>query len=165
MLSHSFASFATYVVLLCASLRVVASSPVGTSESQDIALTSPNATDSAANYPSYKIQDTQLSLVLVSKSNPIIARDTLLLFVECIYSATERINKGGKEATDPVQVIQHKNGRVQIQMEGFHDHLDPWKSTQVFYGMATLGAKLGYWHSTFMVLEDQLGYIARIDIM
>ncbi|KAL8722200.1 MAG: hypothetical protein Q9181_007540, partial [Wetmoreana brouardii] len=118
-------------------------------------------TDSAANYPSYRIRDTALSLVVISKSNPIIVIDTLLLLVECLYSATEKIKKGGREATDPVQVIQHKNGRVQIQMEGLHDHLNTWKSTQVFYGMATLGTKLGYWHSTFMVLEDRVGYIAK----
>ena len=91
-------------------------------------------------------------------------RDTLILLVESIFSATTKICAGGEEADNPVIVFTHIYGGVQLQIVGFEDLLTPFKTAQIFEGMAAVGPRIGYWYSTLSVLEDGKGKIAKIDI-
>lgn len=91
-------------------------------------------------------------------------RDTLILLIESLFAATTKIYAGGEEAHDPVLAFTHIHGRVQLQIIGIDDSLTPFKMAQIFEGMAAVGARIGYWYCTLLVLEDGVGKIARIDI-
>lgn len=50
-------------------------------------------------------------------------------------------------------------------MTGSGDHLTSWKSAQIFYGLAAYAAKVGYYHASYLVVEEKVGYIAKVDIV
>ncbi|KAL8838640.1 MAG: hypothetical protein Q9170_002048 [Blastenia crenularia] len=110
---------------------------------------------------SYRLPGTDLTLVVEPRKRPLGVKDTLLLFIECLFSATRRINAGGQEAIDPVEVLSHKHGYTQIQLIGYHQQITPWKAAEIFQGMATVSAKAGYFDSETVVVQDRVGIIAR----
>ena len=75
----------------------------------------------------------------------------------------ERLNRGGTAATGAVDVFSHRYADVQLQIIGYRDLLTPFKIGQVVRGIAIMGEKEGYYLSTYYVLEDGLGRIARVD--
>lgn len=124
-----------------------------------------NNTDVPTNARRYRIPATDLTLILERRVNPIGMKDTLVLLTQCLYSTTEKIHQGGKAATEPVEIFQHKYGSVQVQMEGVREQLTPFKVAQVFYGLATIEAQIGFYHETFAVVRNGVGLIARITIV
>ena len=105
-----------------------------------------------------------MTVIIESQSGRSDTKDMLILLVESIFSATTKIHAGGEEADNPVEVFTHIYGRVQLQIVGFEDLLTPFKTAQIFEGMAAVGARIGYWYCTLSVLEDGKGKIAKIDI-
>ncbi|KAL8889540.1 MAG: hypothetical protein Q9215_003194 [Flavoplaca cf. flavocitrina] len=112
----------------------------------------------------YVIPKSDLILVLTPSKRSLIVKDTLLLLMESLFSATERIDAGGRSALDPVELFTHKHGYVQIQVIGYFEKLTPFKLAQVFMGMATVGARAGYYDSNIIVVEHNVGPIAQVHI-
>ena len=71
---------------------------------------------------------------------------------------------GGTDATAPVDIFTHRYANVQLQIVGYRDLLTPFKVAQVVRGIAIMGEHTDYYLSTFYVLEDRVGRIARVDI-
>ncbi|KAL8724164.1 MAG: hypothetical protein Q9166_008103 [cf. Caloplaca sp. 2 TL-2023] len=120
-----------------------------------------NRTDTSEG-EAFRISDTDLILVFHPLKKPLSIKDILILLIESIFSATQKINAGGKAAADPVEVFAHKYGRVQMQVIGFRGLLGPYKCAEIFNGLATIGAKTGYYESSVTVYEDRLGAIALV---
>ncbi|KAL8980958.1 MAG: hypothetical protein Q9205_004109, partial [Flavoplaca limonia] len=78
----------------------------------------------------YVIPKSDLILVLTPSKRSLIVKDTLLLLMESLFSATERIDAGGRSALDPVELFTHKHGYVQIQVIGYFEKLTPFKLAQ-----------------------------------
>ena len=124
----------------------------------------PNATALTSDGEGYRIPSTDLRLIFHEVSKPIAMKDSLVILVQSLFSATERINAGGKMARESIGVISHKYGDVQIQVVGFRDRLWAYKAAQAFEGLATIGANIGFYESTIIVVENRVGPIARIDL-
>lgn len=124
----------------------------------------PNATILTSDDEGYRIPSTDLRLIFHEVSKPIAMKDSLVILVQGLFSATERINAGGKIARESVGVISHKYGDVQIQMVGYRGQLWAFKAAQAFEGLATIGAKIGFYESTILVIEDRVGPIAKVDL-
>ena len=53
-------------------------------------------------------------------------------------------------------------------MVGYNDRLTPFKTAAIFEGMAVVGSKIGYYHSSITVVEDleyRVERIAKVDIV
>ena len=122
-----------------------------------------NVTDVISDRDGYRIPRTDLRLTFRQLSKPLDMRDSLVILVQVLFSATERINAGGKPATEAISVLSHKYGDVQIQVIGLRARLLPFKAAQALEGLATIGAKIGFYESTIIVVEDRIGTIGRID--
>ncbi|KAL9577988.1 MAG: hypothetical protein Q9212_006010 [Teloschistes hypoglaucus] len=146
-----------FVALLWACSTVIASNPLGTWNFNSI-----NTTVSGTRF---KIPTTDLSLDIGRTLNPIDRSDSLILLAHSIYSAAERDHKGGPSARQPVEMYQFQYRTTQLQMEGIHDRLSSWKAAQIFYGLVVYGAKAGFHHTNFMVMQERVGYIAQVDIV
>ena len=123
-----------------------------------------NTTDFIADNDGHRIPRTNLRIIFYERSKPLATKESLVLLVQGLFSATERINAGGKTASEPVSVLSHRYRDVQIQVIGFRGRLLPFRAAQAFEGLATIGAGLGFYESTLLVVDDVIGPIARIDL-
>ncbi|KAL9591896.1 MAG: hypothetical protein Q9179_007265 [Wetmoreana sp. 5 TL-2023] len=80
---------------------------------------------------------------MTKRSESLSPTETLILLVESVYAAAEKVHEGGRSATDPVDIFQHKTPHVQLQVEGFHSDLEPWTLAQIFKGMSEFGSRIG----------------------
>ncbi|KAL8628178.1 hypothetical protein Q9189_006114 [Teloschistes chrysophthalmus] len=154
-----------FVALLCAFSGVIAADPTWVVKGmggKDLTLPSINTTVSG---PRYKIPNTDLSLEVSRSLNPLDATDNLVLLAHSLYSAAERDHKGGPSARLPIDIYQFQYKTAQLQMEGIEDRLTSWKAAQIFYGLVVYGARVGFRHSSLLVSEDKIGYIAQVDIV
>ncbi len=69
----------------------------------------------------------------------------MVLLVECLFSATERIHEGGRAATAPVEVFAHRHALVQLQVIGMQNMLTPFKMAEALVGIARIGVRHTRW--------------------
>ncbi|CAL8584810.1 hypothetical protein XPA_010394 [Xanthoria parietina] len=112
----------------------------------------------------FVIPESDLVLIINSAKRSLVVRDTLMLLIESVFSATKRLNAGPKEAADPVEVFSHKHGFAQIQVIGMHQALNSFKAAQVFAGMARYGERAGYYEANILVVQHRIGPIAQVYI-
>ncbi|KAI4250910.1 MAG: hypothetical protein L6R42_008579 [Xanthoria sp. 1 TBL-2021] len=119
----------------------------------------------APNGQSYVIPESNL-IIIVNRGKKLLGvEDTVLLLLESLFSATQRLHEGGKTASDPVEIFTHKHGFVQMQVIGMLDMLTPFKAAQVFAAMARIGERVGYFEASMVVVQHGVGPIAQIHIV
>ncbi|KAL8791245.1 MAG: hypothetical protein Q9213_000202 [Squamulea squamosa] len=116
------------------------------------------------NSNTYLIRGSDLVIVVEPLKRPLGVRDTLVLLIESLFSATERINSGGREASEPVVVVTHKHGHVQLQAIGLHGLFTPFQVAQVLKGIANFGERAGFYESSMLVVQHGIGPIAKVYI-
>ncbi|KAL8666620.1 MAG: hypothetical protein Q9168_007447 [Polycauliona sp. 1 TL-2023] len=113
---------------------------------------------------SWVIPESDLVLIITRSKTPLGIRDTLLLLIEVLFSATQRQHDG---ASDIVEVISHKHGYTQLQVIGMFHKFTTYMAAQVFAGMAREMDKNrygGFYEASIMVVQHGVGPVARIDI-
>ncbi|KAL8804449.1 MAG: hypothetical protein Q9182_002554 [Xanthomendoza sp. 2 TL-2023] len=123
-----------------------------------------NPANSLSKIQTYHIPDSDLVLVIETYRRSLAVKDSLILLLESLYSSTERIHAGGREAVGPVEVFVHKRGRVQMQIEGIHQRLTPWMVAQVVTAMCSVGANGGFWEASMLIAQHSVLAVGKVYI-
>ncbi|KAL8992542.1 MAG: hypothetical protein Q9169_007018 [Polycauliona sp. 2 TL-2023] len=116
------------------------------------------------NTQSWVIPNSDLVLLIQPTKRPLGVRDTLILLIEVLFSATRRINVDPRGGSEPVELITHIHKYSQIQVIGMLGKFNVYMAAQVFAALARFGERNGYYESSMMVVQHGVGPIAQIDM-